>query len=83
MEDSVAAITEQGMSTLYTLHVRADQTFQVRVNGEAEKNGTLLEDFEPSVNPPKEIDDPKDTKPEDWVDTAKIPDRMCKLFANQ
>lgn len=76
MEDSVSAITDKGLSTLYTLHVRADQTFQVRVNGESEKNGTLLEDFEPPVNPPAEIDDPKDKKPDDWVDAAKIDDRM-------
>lgn len=76
MEDSVSAITEKGISTLYTLWVKPDQTFQVRVNGQSEKNGTLLEDFEPSVNPAKEIDDPKDKKPEDWVDVAKIPDRM-------
>lgn len=75
MEDSVSAITEKGMSTLYTLHVRPDQTFQVLVNGQAEKNGTLLEDFDPPVNPPTEIDDPKDHKPEDWVDLAKIDDR--------
>jgi calnexin len=27
--------------------------------------GNLLEDFWPSVNPPKEIDDPADKKPED------------------
>lgn len=33
-----------------------------------------MEDFTPSVNPPKEIDDPKETKPEDWVDEAKIVD---------
>ncbi len=26
------------------------------------------------MNPPKEIDDPEDKKPEDWVDEAKISD---------
>jgi calnexin len=26
------------------------------------------------VNPPKEIDDPKDTKPSSWVDEQKIAD---------
>lgn len=26
------------------------------------------------MNPPKEIDDPEDKKPEDWVEEAKIPD---------
>ena len=62
------------LTNLYTLIVRKDQSFQVRVNGEAVRNGTLLEDFVPSVNPDKEIDDPNDKKPSDWVEKAKIPD---------
>ncbi|KAL1958208.1 hypothetical protein VTO42DRAFT_5064 [Malbranchea cinnamomea] len=66
------------LSTLYTLIVNPDQSFQIRINGEAVKNGTLLEDFTPPVNPPKEIDDPNDKKPEDWVDQAKIPDPDAK-----
>ena len=37
-------------------------------------NGSLLEDFSPAVNPPKEIDDPEDKKPEDWVDVKRIAD---------
>ncbi|EFW18685.1 hypothetical protein D8B26_005506 [Coccidioides posadasii str. Silveira] len=66
------------LSTLYTLIVKPDQTFQIQINGEAVKNGTLLEDFQPPVNPPKEIDDPNDKKPADWVDEAKIPDPEAK-----
>jgi calnexin len=38
----------------------------------------LLEDFDPPVNPPKEIEDPKDEKPADWVDSAQIPDPEAK-----
>jgi len=38
----------------------------------------LLEDFEPPVNPPKEIDDPEDKKPADWVDQEKISDPDAK-----
>jgi len=37
-------------------------------------SGSLLEDFTPAVNPPKEIDDPEDFKPADWVDAKKIAD---------
>lgn len=37
-------------------------------------SGSLLEDFSPPVNPPKEIDDPDDTMPEDWDEREKIPD---------
>ena len=51
-----------------------DNTFEVFFNGESQKSGSLLEDFEPPVNPSKEIDDPEDTKPEDWVDTKRISD---------
>jgi calnexin len=61
-------------TTLYTLIVRPDQTIEMLIDGVSAKNGSLLEDFTPPVNPPKEIDDPKDKKPEDWVDEVKIPD---------
>jgi hypothetical protein len=44
------------------------------IDNKSAKNGSLLEDFSPSVNPEKEIDDPKDKKPEDWVEQARIPD---------
>ena len=62
------------LTNLYTLIVNPDQSFQIKVNGESLKNGTLLEDFQPPFNPEKEIDDPKDSKPDSWVDEAKIPD---------
>ena len=62
------------LSTLYTLIVRPDQTYEIKINDESVKSGSLLEDFTPAVNPPEEIDDPNDSKPEDWVDTARIPD---------
>ncbi|KAL2799500.1 Calreticulin family-domain-containing protein [Aspergillus keveii] len=62
------------LTSLYTLIVRPDQSFQILIDGAAVKNGTLFEDFNPPVNPEKEIDDPKDKKPDTWVDEAKIPD---------
>lgn len=49
-------------TALYTLIVRPDQTYEIKVNGETAKTGSLLEDFSPAVNPPKEIDDPEDQK---------------------
>ena len=61
-------------TSVYTLIVKPDQSFEILINGDNVKNGTLLEDFSPAVNPPKEIDDPEDSKPEDWVDTKRIPD---------
>ncbi|KAJ5109131.1 Calnexin [Penicillium angulare] len=62
------------VTSLYTLIVKPDQTFEILVNGESVKEGSLLEDFAPAVNPEKEIDDPKDKKPADWVDEVKIAD---------
>jgi calnexin len=59
---------------LYTLIVHPNNTFAIRENGKEVKSGSLFEDFTPSVNPPEEIDDPNDSKPEDWVDQARIPD---------
>lgn len=61
-------------TTLYTLIVKADQAFEILIDGTSAKNGSLLEDFSPPVNPEKEIDDAKDTKPEDWVDQPRIAD---------
>lgn len=55
-----------------------NNTYNVLINGESDKTGSLLEDFEPAVNPPKEIDDPEDKKPGDWVDEAKIADPEAK-----
>ncbi|KAI1817982.1 Calreticulin-domain-containing protein [Poronia punctata] len=62
------------LSHLYTLVVQPNNTFTIQKDGETVREGSLLEQFSPSVNPDKEIDDPTDTKPEDWVDDARIPD---------
>ncbi|KAJ3342121.1 hypothetical protein HDU93_003337 [Gonapodya sp. JEL0774] len=72
--NSPPAIKSDKLSNLYTLIVNPDNTFEILVNNESEKTGSLLEDVTPSVNPPKEIDDPKDVKPTDWVDEAEIVD---------
>ena len=63
---------------LYTLIVHPNNTFAIKQNNEEVKTGSLLEDFTPAVNPPAEIDDPKDSKPDDWVDEARIPDPEAK-----
>jgi hypothetical protein len=44
------------------------------VNDESVKSGSLLTDFDPPVNPSKDIADPEDTKPADWVDESQIID---------
>lgn len=63
---------------LYTLIVNPDQTFVELVDDKEVASGSLLKDFEPPVNPPEEIDDPEDKKPDDWVDDMKMPDPEAK-----
>ncbi|CAB3235664.1 unnamed protein product [Arctia plantaginis] len=59
---------------LYTLIVRPDNTFSILVDNKEVNSGSLLEDFTPPVNPPEEIDDPNDKKPENWDEREKIVD---------
>ncbi|KAJ3255999.1 hypothetical protein HK103_005806 [Boothiomyces macroporosus] len=76
--ESPPSIVSDDKTNLYTLIVRPDQTFEILINNKSEKAGSLLENFQPPVNPPKEIDDPNDKKPTDWVDEAKIKDPEAK-----
>ena len=59
------------MTHLYTLHLMTNKSYAVWVDRTQVSEGTLFDDwdFEKRV-----IDDPTDSKPTDWVDTAKIPD---------
>ncbi|CAK6979822.1 calnexin [Scomber scombrus] len=59
---------------LYTLVVNPDNTFEVLVDQTVVNSGSLLTDVTPAVNPPAEIEDPDDQKPEDWDERAKIQD---------
>lgn len=45
--------------------------YQILIDGEEKKSGSIFEDFTPAFNPDAEIDDPEDEKPDDWVDTPK------------
>ncbi|KAM3181434.1 hypothetical protein ACTXT7_014391 [Hymenolepis weldensis] len=63
---------------LYTLVIRKNNSFDVYIDQSLIKSGNLLTDFEPPVNPPAEIDDPEDKKPEDWDERERIPDLEAK-----
>ena len=56
---------------VYTAVLNSDNTFELLVDGVAADEGSLFEKFTPPINPPEEIPDPDDKKPEDWVDQAK------------
>merc|ERR1711879_392790 len=55
----------EGKSHLYRMLLKPDNTVRVEIDGEKIYKGALKEDWEPLK--PKEIDDPKDNKPRDWV----------------
>jgi len=66
--------TTEKMTHLYTAVVGTDNTVKILVDNVEKKSASLLSetDFKPPINPPKEIDDPEDSKPEDWVDEPKM-----------
>merc|ERR1712048_733245 len=57
---------------VYTLALRQDNTYEVFIDGESEKKGSLEEDWD--MLKPKEIKDPEAKKPEDWVNEKEIDD---------
>uniref|UniRef100_A0A8C6NRH4 Calmegin n=1 Tax=Nothobranchius furzeri TaxID=105023 RepID=A0A8C6NRH4_NOTFU len=59
---------------LYTLVLNPDNSYEMFIDQSRVSHGNLLQDVVPPVNPPKEIDDPHDSKPDDWDERAKIPD---------
>jgi len=59
-------------SHLYTLIVKPDNTYEVLIDNESVKTGSLFDDWD--FLEPKEIKDPAKSKPDDWVDEKKIPD---------
>lgn len=62
----------------YMLIVQPGGKFEMRIDGEKKKEGKLSDNFQPPVQPPKQIDDEKDEKPSDWVDEKKIADPEAK-----
>jgi len=59
---------------VYTLTIKPDNSYEILIDNEVAKEGSLFEDFQPPFNPPAEIDDPEDFKPADWVDEEEVVD---------
>ncbi|EAL71702.1 hypothetical protein DDB_G0271144 [Dictyostelium discoideum AX4] len=68
------SVRKDRVSHIYTLIIRPDNTFTIKVDDESVLDGSFHDSFTPAFNPPKEIDDPTDSKPSDWVDDAEIPE---------
>ena len=60
------------LTHLYTLIVRPDNTYEVRIDNKKVQSGTLYEDWD--MLPARRIKDPEAKKPEDWDEREKIPD---------
>jgi len=69
-----ARVPDDHLTHLYGLIINPDNSFEVQVDGVKKASGSLLTAMEPPINPPKEIDDPSDKKPADWIDEAKMDD---------
>jgi len=61
---------------LYTLVLNPDNTYEIQIDGKEVAKGSLKEDWDLLL--PKEIKDPKASKPSDWVDEKQIPDPSDK-----
>ncbi|XP_048352421.1 calreticulin-3 [Sphaerodactylus townsendi] len=61
-----------GFTHLYTLILRSDHTYEVKIDNEMVASGILEDDWD--FLPPRRINDPAVKKPEDWNDEAEIDD---------
>merc|ERR1712224_517947 len=67
---------DEGTSHLYRLVVKPDNTVRVEIDHEKIYDGSLKEDWE--LLKPKEIEDPDDKKPSDWVEDSMMDDPESK-----
>ncbi|KAM7080989.1 epidermal growth factor receptor substrate 15-like 1 isoform 3-T3 [Ciconia maguari] len=61
-----------GYTHLYTLIIRPDQTYEVKIDNEVVASGNLEDDLD--FLPPRKIKDPTVRKPPDWDDRIQIDD---------
>jgi len=71
IKNEIKCETDQ-FTHLYTLILHPDNTYEVKIDGTSVSSGSLKENWD--MLPPKEIKDPKASKPADWVDEKMIPD---------
>merc|ERR1711979_160128 len=66
----------EGTSHVYRMTLKPDNTVRVDIDEEKVYEGSIKEDWE--VLKPKEINDPDDKKPSDWVDDSMMDDPADK-----
>ena len=70
--------TDKGSTHLYTLVMKQNNDFEIYIDKRLGKKGNLLTHMVPPINPPPTVDDPTDSKPEEWVDDEMIDDPDAK-----
>lgn len=71
LKKNVPCETDQ-TTHLYTVILHPDNTYEIQVDEKEVAKGNLSEDWD--LLKPKQIKDPKASKPSDWVDDAQIDD---------
>lgn len=71
IKKQVACLDDEFTHT-YTLVVKPDNTFQIKIDGEEKAGGSLFDEWD--FLEPKMINDPDQSKPSDWVDETHIDD---------
>merc|ERR1712113_1194598 len=66
----------EGTSHLYRMILRKDNTVRVEIDEEKIYDGSVKDDWE--ILKPKEIADPAEKKPDDWVEEKRITDAEAK-----
>ncbi len=62
------------VSMCFPTVLNPDNSFEILIDQTVVNSGSLLNDMTPPINPPAEIEDPDDQKPEDWDERPKIQD---------
>lgn len=71
IKETISCKTDE-FTHVYTLIVRSDNTYEVRIDGEKKSDGKLEDNWD--MLKPKEIKDPEQSKPADWVDEEMMDD---------
>jgi len=79
IKKNVAAETDE-LTHSYTAVLNKDNTYAIYVDGEKKQDGSIEDDW--SILPPKQINDPAQSKPSDWVDDPMIDDPADKKPAD-
>jgi len=71
IKETIACKSDE-LTHVYTLILKSDNTYEVRIDGEKKSDGKLEDQWD--MLAPKEIKDPAESKPADWVDEEMIDD---------